>query len=139
MPELTRKRILIVEDVERQAAILQQLLEWAGYEARAERAAASALRCAPTYHPDLIILDLTLPDLDGYELCRRLRQALAPWVPPVIMLTGRDRPIDQLRGFAFGAEAYLTKPYDVEDVLKTIELLLGQGVAGHGREAADHG
>ena len=124
-----RERILVIEDDAVMARLLRVLLEGTGYEVRTERSGAAALTEAADTPPDLVILDLGLPDMNGYEVCRQLRQQFRPWSLPVLMFTGKDKPVDQLRGFAFGADAYLTKPCDPEEILKTVALLLGHADA----------
>ena len=120
-----RRKILLVEDDTALVRVLTTLLESAGYEVRPEGSGSRALACASDLQPDLVILDLGLPDMSGYEVCRKLREFLEPWTMPILVLTGRSAPSDQLRGFAHGADAYLTKPFDVHELLKTIALLLG--------------
>ncbi|MBI3458046.1 MAG: response regulator [Candidatus Rokubacteria bacterium] len=121
-----RRKILVVEDDAALVKVLRTLLESAGYEVRAEGRGSSALSCVSNEQPDLVILDLGLPDMDGNEVCRRLRQFLHPWAMPILILTARAAASDQLRGFAHGADAYVTKPFDVPELLKTIALLLGE-------------
>lgn len=70
-----------------------------------------------------------LPDIDGYKVCRELRKIYRPWVLPVLMLTAKDKPVDKLRGFGHGADAYLTKPFDAGELLQTVRLLLGEAAA----------
>jgi len=117
---------LIVEDDPKQAKLLRTRLASAGYEVREEGSGSRALSSVADEQPDLVILDLGLPDMNGYEVCRKLRQDLHPWTMPILMLTGWDKPVDQLRGFAHGADAYITKPYDAPELLKTIAFLLGE-------------
>jgi two-component system, OmpR family, response regulator len=119
-----RERILIVEDDDGVVKSLNSLLEYSGYDVTAIREGASALNKVSRFEPDLVILDLQLPDINGYEVCRNLHQGLRPWTVPILMLTGMDKPVDQLRGFAFGADAYLTKPCPPDELLKTVALLL---------------
>ena len=118
-----RKRILVIEDDELLANSLKRLLELEGFEVHTQTSGTTALTQAAERPPDLVVLDLKLPDLSGYEVCRELRKLFHSWVVPVVMLTGMDRPIDQLRGFAYGADAYLTKPCALE-VKRTRMLLL---------------
>jgi len=118
--------ILVVEDDLSVSRFLCALLESFGFAVHAERSGAAGVAFAAEHHPKLVILDLRLPDLGGYEVCRQLRRLYHPSVLPVLMLTGMDKPIDQLRGFAHGADAYLTKPCDPQELVKTVELLLGE-------------
>lgn len=121
-----RGNILIVEDDEALARGLKRELVSRGFQVHTESRGASALTYAAERPLDLVILDLRLPDMNGYEVCRRIRQMSQPWLMPVLMLSGMNEPVDQLRGFAFGADAYLTKPYDSAELLKTISMLLGE-------------
>lgn len=126
MEQEPRKRILIIEDDEVMAKAVQGRLVSVGYTVHTEGSGAMALSHAAEHRPDLIILDLLLPDLGGYEVCRKLRQLFDPWIPPILMLTSMGRPADQLRGFAFGADAYLTKPCTQAELTKTVAVLLGE-------------
>lgn len=123
-----RKQILIVEDEEALARMIGWQLEAAGYEVELATNGTAALQYASAYRPDVVILDLRLPDIHGYEVCQQLRKLYHPWVVPILMLTALNQPIDQLRGFAHGADAYLTKPCEMSELLKTINLLLGEAV-----------
>ncbi len=123
------QQVLIVEDDPSVAKVLKTRLGTVGYGVHVEPCGSTALRYAAEHRPDLVVLDLRLPDLGGYEVCRQLRRLYQPWSVPVLMLTAMDRPIDQLRGFAHGADAYLTKPYSSDELLQTVELLLGQSVS----------
>jgi len=124
MTERNRKAILIVEDEEDVAVLLRDRLERAGYVIHVEGRGKAALTYAADHRPDLVVLDLMLPDLDGNEVCRQLRKQQHAWAVPVLMLTARDKPVDQLRSFAHGADAYLTKPYEATELLETIAFLL---------------
>ena len=121
----SRGKILVVEDEEKIAGLLMSRLEGAGYSVHTEAHGRTALSYAAEYPPDLVILDLKLPDMGGYEVCKELRHLSRHWVIPVLMLTGMTQPIDQLRGFAYGADAYLTKPFELSKVLEIIAELLG--------------
>lgn len=126
MAPTREKKILVVEDEADMAALLRERLESVGYEVHAEGSGGAGLAYVAEHQPHLVILDLRLPDLHGYDVCRELRKACHPWVLPILMLTAMDKPIDQLRGFAHGADAYLTKPFDSDELLKTVTLLLGE-------------
>lgn len=122
-------RILIVEDEEAIANLLKQYLDKEGFDVHVEWCGASALTYAAEHRPDLVILDLQLPDLHGYEVCKALRALYHAWTLPIIMLTGMDAPLDRLRGYAYGADAYLTKPFEPPALLPMITLLLGKAAA----------
>lgn len=126
----TRGRILVVEDDEALARITQAELSSRGFEVHTETRGGNALTYAADHPVDLVILDLGLPDMNGYEVCKQLRKLLHPWAIPVLMLTALQEPVDQLKGFANGADAYLTKPCGLEDLMKTISRLLGEMTPG---------
>ena len=126
MSATPQKRILVVEDDPSTAKMMGMQLHQVGFDVHLEDSGVSALSYAVEHKPDLVVLDVKLPDMNGYEVCKELRQQTNPWVPPILMLTGMDQPIDQLRGFAHGADAYVTKPYDSDELVKTIKLLLGE-------------
>ena len=121
-----RKRVLIVEDETALSRLVEWQLQSAGFESRAVGTGQAALAVATEHWPDLVVLDLRLPDMNGYDICRQLRSMASPWELPVLMLTALDQPIDQLRGYAFGADAYMTKPFDPSELIKTVCLLLGE-------------
>lgn len=120
-----RKRILVVEDEAKIAAVLKLGLEASGYEVHAEDCGRTGLCWALEHQPDLVILDVKLPDISGYDVCRELRKLHHSWTLPIMMVTAMDQPIDQLRGFGYGADAYLTKPFEIPEVVDTVALLLG--------------
>jgi len=124
--EERKKRILMVEDEPGFSKVLEESLTLHGFEVHVEATGEGALGCALDYQPDVVLLDLKLPDMSGYDVCRNLRQQFSPWELPVVMLTAMDSPADQLRGFAHGADAYLTKPVDFSELLKTIAMITGE-------------
>ena len=126
MEHKARHRILLVEDDEAMIRLVRSLLEMSGYDVSVVRCGITALTCVADSQPSLVILDVGLPDMNGYEVSRRLRHETNSWTMPILMLTGMDKPVDQLRGFASGADAYLTKPCDPPELLNTVSLLLGQ-------------
>ena len=118
--------ILIVEDDAEMTQVLEMRLRSVGFEVHAEDRGKTALSYASEHQPDLVILDLKLPDMSGYEVCKALRKLHDTWSPPILMLTGMSEPVDKLRGFAYGADAYLTKPYEPTELVKTVSALLGE-------------
>ena len=125
-----RKQILIVEDDEPLARLLKARLQSIGYEAHAETIGKQALQWAAEHRCNLVILDVNLPDCSGYQVARELRKLYHPWTLPILMLTVKDKPVDQLRGFAHGADAYLTKPFDSAELFETVTLLIGDAPLG---------
>ena len=119
-------RILIVEDDVALARLVKTHLERAGYEAHVEHEGKAALVFAAEHRADLVILDLVLPDMSGYEVCLELRRLYQPWILPVVMLTALNQPKDKLLGFSHGAEAYLMKPVATSELLSTVEDMLSR-------------
>lgn len=118
------KKILVVEDEEEMAELVKERLTSVGYQVHTTPSGKAALTYAAEHQPDLVIMDILLPDIHGYEVCKELRRMSNPWVQPILMLTAMAQPIDQLRGFAHGADAYLTKPFDSKELVKTVAMLL---------------
>ena len=123
---IMQDHILVVEDDAKITQVLRQALEAHGHAVRTVSSGALALRDLARERPDLVILDLKLPDINGYQVCHLLRKLYHPSAVPVLMLTGMDQPIDQLRGFAHGADAYMTKPFLLAELLETVSTLLGK-------------
>ena len=128
MADTARQRILLIEDDQALSRVLSMLLASSGFDVHSESSGLTAINFAAEHRPDLVILDLRLPDISGYEVCKELRKIYNRWDVPVMMLTGMGQPSDQLRGFAHGADAYLTKPCESTELLGTIALLLGKPV-----------
>ena len=114
-------KILIVEDEAKIARFLSLELEHEGYEVRAEYDGRSGLNACESWKPDLMILDLMLPELSGIEVCRRVRQSSDL---PIIMLTAKDDVSDKVMGLNMGADDYMTKPFAIEELLARIRVSL---------------
>lgn len=127
LPPLPRKRILIVEERPDVASDLAAPLEARGYEVHVECEGREALVDASVLRPDLVILDLELPDMDGYQVSRRLRSLYRAWILPILMLIAPDQPLERLRSYGAGADACLPKPCDQGELLGTVERLLDEG------------
>jgi two-component system, OmpR family, response regulator MprA len=106
-------RVLVVEDDDEIAQVLQRSLRLDGYDVRIASDGEAALDQAAAYHPDLVILDLGLPKLDGIEVARRLRAADDV---PILMLTARDAVESRVEGLDSGADDYLVKPFEREEL-----------------------
>jgi two-component system phosphate regulon response regulator PhoB len=116
--------ILVVEDDRSLADVLVYNLKMAGYEVWVANDGLDGLRQAELKTPDLIILDLMLPQMDGFEVCRRLRADPATRRTLMLMLTAKSEETDQLVGFAVGADDYVTKPFSVKVLLERVKALL---------------
>ena len=115
-------RILLVEDDRSIASFVAPELEHLGFHVRCAYDGLSGLEETRTFEPELIILDIMLPGLDGVGVLRRVRQAGSR--VPVIMLTARDSTLDKVHSLDRGADDYLTKPFDIEELLARIRALL---------------
>jgi two-component system OmpR family response regulator len=118
-------RVLVVEDDARMAAAIRRGLRYEGIVVDLAGGGEEALRLVGATDYDAVLLDVMLPDLDGFETCRRLR-AQGAWLP-VIMLTARDAVEDRVRGLDGGADDYLTKPFSLAELLARIRALARRG------------
>jgi two-component system, OmpR family, response regulator MprA len=114
-------RVLVVEDDEEIAQVLQRSLRLEGYEVRVAADGEAALDQSAAFNPDLVILDLGLPKLDGMEVARRLRSADDV---PILMLTARDALESRVEGLDAGADDYLVKPFERQELLARLRALL---------------
>jgi len=113
--------ILVVEDESSIASFVSLYLKNAGFGVRTASSGGEALMLAATHPPALIVLDLMLPDIDGIEVCRRLRQQSDV---PILMLTARDEDVDKIIGLEVGADDYLTKPFNPRELVARIKSVL---------------
>ncbi|HEX6818312.1 MAG TPA: response regulator transcription factor [Ktedonobacterales bacterium] len=116
-----RRRVLVVDDELSVREVLAQYLQLEGYQALTAANGAEALRLAEAQPPDLVVLDLMLPGVDGLEVCRRLRAGSAV---PILMLTARSDELDKLAGFAIGADDYVTKPFSPREVVMRVQAIM---------------
>jgi CheY-like chemotaxis protein len=122
-------KILIVDDDLEAVKLIGLMLERQGYEIAAAQLGAQALAKARTENPALVILDIMMPDMDGFEVCRRLRADPATASLPIIMFTAKATTSDKVAGFQAGADDYLTKPVHPEELLSRIEAVLLRSVS----------
>lgn len=132
------ERILIVEDEEKLARFVELELIHEGYLADKVMNGREGLLAAQSGKYDLMLLDIMLPELSGFEVLRRLRKTS---MLPVILLTARDEVMDKVAGLDGGADDYITKPFAIEELLARIRLVLkkNRAAAGYGERAADRG
>jgi two-component system response regulator MprA len=122
--------VLVVDDDGRIAASLRRALIYEGYEVDVANDGRGALAKALERTPDVVVLDVMLPDIDGMEVCRRLR---AEGDVPILMLTARDGMEDRVRGLDTGADDYLVKPFAYEELLARVRALLRRRTPAAGR------
>ena len=118
-------RVLVVEDEPKMAGLLRRGLTEEGYTVEVAREGASALEWAQRTAFDVLVLDVMLPGLSGWEVCHRLRQHQV-WIP-ILMLTARDGITDRVRGLDGGADDYLTKPFHLDELLARLRALARRG------------
>jgi two-component system, OmpR family, response regulator len=126
-------KILVVDDEPAITELLSTALRYMGYDVTAAATGLAALEAAATFAPDLVVLDVMLPDIDGFEVCRRLRDQRD--FVPVIFLSARDAEGDRVTGFVRGGDDYVTKPFSLEELTLRIRALLRRvGGPGTGEE-----
>jgi two-component system, OmpR family, response regulator VicR len=116
--EISMKKILVVDDEKPIADILQFNLKKEGYEVVCAYDGNEALRKVEEFHPDLILLDIMLPQRDGMEVCREVRKK---YEIPIIMLTAKDSEIDKVLGLELGADDYVTKPFSTRELIARVK------------------
>jgi DNA-binding response OmpR family regulator len=116
-----KKRVLVVEDDSNLSALLRENLVFEGFDVECEADGDLVLGRAKRFMPDLIVLDITLPNVNGFELCRALRRHGAT---PILIVSARTQKADKLRGLHLGADDYLTKPFDLDEFLARVNAIL---------------
>ena len=125
---MDKERILVVDDEPNIVHLARLYLERNGYQVLAVGDGQQALDTIITEKPDLVVLDVMLPSVDGFEVCRRLR-AKGNQVP-IIMVTARDDDIDKILGLELGADDYLTKPFNPRELVARVKAVLRRGAPG---------
>jgi DNA-binding response OmpR family regulator len=120
-PPPMKKRILIVEDDPALSRVLRDNLLFEGFDVESIADGSLALAKAKAFVPDLVVLDISLPGINGFELCGTLRQRGRT---PILILTARSQKADKLRGLNLGADDYITKPFDLEEFLARVKAVL---------------
>ncbi|NYI07917.1 response regulator transcription factor [Allostreptomyces psammosilenae] len=138
------EHLLVVDDEPNLRELLSATLRFAGFTVTSAASGAEALRLAAATPPDLVLLDVMLPDMDGFEVLRRLRAPAAPPSRagrpaeiPVLFLTARDATEDKIAGLTAGGDDYVTKPFNLEELIARIRTVLRRSGAGSGGVAED--
>lgn len=130
------QKILVIEDEEGIIHLLNLYLKDAGFDVVAARDGADGLALHAREHPDLVILDIMLPAIDGFEVCRRIRQ----WSKtPILMLTARGSEDDRIQGLDLGADDYLVKPFSPRELVSRVRAILRRVNGGEGSETRSVG
>jgi two-component system, OmpR family, response regulator len=132
---MAKERLLLVDDEENLRSMLEAALRHVGFDVHPAATGREALESVATVRPDLIVLDVMLPDLDGFEVCRRLRTDGSR--TPVLFLTARDGTDDKVRGLTLGGDDYIVKPFSLEELVARINAVLRRaGLAQAGARLA---
>lgn len=115
------KRIAIVEDEAELASLIEYNLTRHGYEARILGGSKGTLKSLEQFKPDLVLLDVMLPDIDGFELCRQIRQSAVLARTPVLFLTARADEVDRVLGLEIGGDDYMTKPFSPRELIARVK------------------
>ena len=128
---MTQRRLLLVDDEENLRSMLEAALRFNGFDVTCAASGRASLAMVAESQPDLIVLDVMLPDLDGFEVCRRLR--LDGNQVPVLFLTARDSVSEKVQGLTLGGDDYLVKPFSLEELVARINAVLRRaGLAQNG-------
>ena len=125
--ELNAQRVLVVDDEKSISELITTSLRFVGFEVKTAATGAEALRIAEEFKPHALILDVMLPDLDGFEVCRQLRASGQD--VGVLFLTARDSTEDTIKGLTLGGDDYVTKPFSLEVLVARLRALLRRTVA----------
>jgi len=120
------KKILIADDEPNIVVSLEFLMKQKGYVVRVANTGEDALAAIGEFGPDLILLDVMMPRMSGYDLCQRVRENPAWQAIKIIMLSAKGRDIEVTKGMAVGADAYVTKPFSTKDLIAKVQELLGE-------------
>ncbi len=127
-----KQRILVVDDSEDMRDLLQRLLERAGYRVVVAQDGQASLTQAKRHHPDLILMDLSLPDMDGWEAVAHLRKMREFRTTPILAVTAHVSPFEEDRAMAAGCTAHIGKPFDTRVLLQEVARLLTSRSIEHG-------
>ncbi|MEZ0396950.1 MAG: response regulator [Anaerolineales bacterium] len=116
--------VLVVDDNEVNLMLVAKILQMEGFETSTARCGREAIQCVVQGHPDLIILDINMPDLDGYTVCRRLREPPIGARMPIVMLSATVEESDRQSALQAGANDIISKPFDMEELRLRVRALL---------------
>jgi DNA-binding response OmpR family regulator len=117
-------RILVIDDDHEVTEIIKSFLSGAGFEVLVENSPVMGVEKAKTFRPDIILLDLIMPVMDGYEVCSAIKKDIMLSNIPVLILSGKDKNEDDGRGFRCGADLFIKKPFSCERLLQMVKMIL---------------
>jgi DNA-binding response OmpR family regulator len=120
------KKILIADDEPNIVVSLEFLMKQRGYAVKVVGDGDAALAAVAEFEPDLILLDVMMPRMSGYDVCQRIRENPAWHAIKIVMLSAKGREIEVNKGLAVGADAYVTKPFATKDLIETVRAMLGE-------------
>jgi len=121
------RRILIVDDEPNIATSLEFLMRGSDYDVQVARNGEEALLLAESFRPDVVLLDVMMPQRSGFDVCRKIRENPALRDMKIVMLTARGRDVEKDKGLNLGANAYVTKPFSTKELMNTVRGLLPSG------------
>ena len=124
LPQVNLKRILIVEDDEGMSMMVAEALGDRGYKTSQVHDGIEAINTILANKPDLVVLDLALPRLSGYEVCSMVRRSEPVSKTPIVVMSGRGNVDDRLEAFAVGADDYVTKPFELNELVARVEAVM---------------
>ncbi len=130
-----KRRVLVVEDEDNIAIALDFLMTREGYEHSRVSNGGEALARIRAMHPDLVLLDVMLPEVSGYEICQDVRLDPSLNDVKVLMMTARGSAIERRKGLALGADGFISKPFELKELREEVRRLLGPGPDGEDRPA----
>ena len=122
------KKIAVIEDNKTNIKLIRYQLEMEDFDVHIEETGAAGLKMIKNQKPDMVILDIGLPDIDGFELCKTLRNDKITKDYPIIMLTAKGEDRDKIEGLKLGADDYITKPYNADELILRIKNLLTRSI-----------
>jgi DNA-binding response OmpR family regulator len=120
------KKILIADDEPNILVSLEFLMRQKGYEVKVVKSGEEALAAVAAFAPDLILLDVMMPRMSGYDVCQKVRENPAWAAVKIVMLSAKGRDVEVTKGMAVGADAYVTKPFSTRDLMAQVGAMLGE-------------
>lgn len=117
-------KVLVIDDEPEITDIIETFLKDAGYDVKVENSSVMGIEKARSFQPDLILLDIMMPLMDGYQVCNELKKGSATKTTPIIFLTGKDASRDEGKSFKVGGDMFIKKPFSCERLLEIVKIVL---------------